>query len=105
MIQATDALGCLAQDSIIITVNELPTSILLEETVPLCAGEVATIDLEWTAGQAGDTFSWSPATGLSDATVANPTATVSEDVVYNLTVTNAAGCTAEQHLFDCGGGK
>lgn len=43
----------------------------------------------------GNSYSWSPATGLSDATIANPTFSTSAPgtTTYTLTVTNAAGCT------------
>ena len=40
------------------------------------------------------TFSWSPAGGLSDPTIANPVATVSTSTVYTVTVTSPNGCTA-----------
>ena len=44
----------------------------------------------------GNTYSWSPAMGLSDATIANPTFITSTPgtTTYTLTVTNAAGCTS-----------
>lgn len=43
----------------------------------------------------GNLYSWSPATGLNDATIANPTFSTSAPgtTTYTLTVTNAAGCT------------
>lgn len=41
----------------------------------------------------GLTYAWSPAVGLNDSTVANPIATITQSAVYELTVTNAAGCT------------
>uniref|UniRef100_UPI0037518D2D SdrD B-like domain-containing protein n=1 Tax=Flavobacterium sp. TaxID=239 RepID=UPI0037518D2D len=42
----------------------------------------------------GNTYSWSPTTNLSSATVANPNANPSVTTTYTLTVTNIAGCTA-----------
>jgi hypothetical protein len=39
------------------------------------------------------TYSWTPATGLSDATAANPTASVTSTTTYTVTVTDAHGCT------------
>lgn len=38
------------------------------------------------------TYSWSPAAGLSNAAIANPTATVSATTSYVLTVTDSFGC-------------
>ena len=44
----------------------------------------------------GMTYSWSPTTGLSGATVANPTVSTATagTTTYTLTVTNAAGCSS-----------
>lgn len=61
------------------------------------------------AGQYASYF-WSPATGLSDTNVANPTFTPSAagDYTFTLTVTNANGCTSQAsvtiHVIDvrCG---
>ncbi|WP_242920027.1 gliding motility-associated C-terminal domain-containing protein [Pontibacter liquoris] len=41
----------------------------------------------------GVTYSWSPAAGLSDATVANPVATPVETTTYTVTVLTPGGCT------------
>jgi hypothetical protein len=49
----------------------------------------------------GNTFSWSPATYLADATSANTTATnITSDVSYTLTVTGANGCTVTSPTYD-----
>lgn len=39
----------------------------------------------------GDTFSWSPATGLSDPTIANPVATPTVSTTYVATITDVCG--------------
>lgn len=60
-----------------------------------CSGGVVGIGV---AGAAGNTYSWTPAIGLSDASIANPTCTVNNTGVgtnsasYLLTVTNSFGC-------------
>ena len=40
------------------------------------------------------TYNWSPANGLSDSTIANPTATPATTTAYVLTVTDTMGCVA-----------
>jgi gliding motility-associated-like protein len=40
----------------------------------------------------GLTYAWFPATGLNDATIANPTVTGTGDLTYRVTVTNDKGC-------------
>ncbi|MBI4649163.1 MAG: hypothetical protein HY738_21865, partial [Bacteroidia bacterium] len=49
-----------------------------------------------TGGVAGYTYQWSPSTGLSNTTIANPTATPNSTTTYTVTVTDAggSGCTA-----------
>jgi gliding motility-associated-like protein len=44
-------------------------------------------------------YSWTPATGLSCATCANPIASPTVTTAYSLTVTNVNGCTAE-HVYN-----
>lgn len=58
-----------------------------------CPGQSAQINLSIdTGGAVGPfTYAWSPATGLSDATIANPTATVTTATTYTVTVTDANG--------------
>jgi len=62
----------------------------------VCAG--ATVTLGGTPAATGEgpfTYSWSPATGLSSATVANPTLTVpASNTTYTLTITDGNGCSS-----------
>ncbi|MBK9451193.1 MAG: hypothetical protein IPN95_17645 [Bacteroidetes bacterium] len=44
-------------------------------------------------GPAGYTYSWAPSTGLSNATIANPVATINTNIQYSLTITDTTGCT------------
>ena len=45
-------------------------------------------------GSGGVLYSWSPATGLNDPTIANPIATVASDAVYVLTAYTPQGCSS-----------
>lgn len=58
-----------------------------------CPGAPAQIllDIDTGGGVAPFTFAWSPTTGLSDATIANPTASVTASTTYTVTVTDANG--------------
>ena len=63
----------------------------------ICAGSSTIIGGSPTAtggSGAGYTYSWSPATGLNDATLANPTATPASTTMYTVTITDSVGCTA-----------
>jgi uncharacterized repeat protein (TIGR01451 family) len=59
--------------------------------VTICNGNSTLIG---TAAVAGNTYLWSPATGLSSTSVAQPTANPTTTTTYTVTVTNASGCTA-----------
>lgn len=63
-----------------------------DQKVVISRGQSVVLDL----GATGDisTYAWSPATGLSDPAIANPTAQPSTTTEYTLLVTSSAGCTA-----------
>jgi hypothetical protein len=44
------------------------------------------------------TYSWTPTTGLDDATIANPTASPASTTTYTVTVTDSKGCTDEDSM-------
>ncbi|MEY2651001.1 MAG: hypothetical protein RLZZ321_93, partial [Bacteroidota bacterium] len=95
-LSATDnSSGCIATDQVVVTVNITPPAVE--------AGNNFTIDcIQNTSGAAigmnavnGVTYSWSPITGLSNASVSNPTAAPASSQTYTLTATNNLnGCTA-----------
>ena len=74
---------------IIVTVNPLPTAIA-GVPMSICSGGIATLGAPTIAGH---TYAWSPSTGLSSATIANPTASPSITTTYTLTETiTLTGC-------------
>lgn len=46
----------------------------------------------------GSSYQWSPATGLSSTTIANPVANVAESVTYTVLVTDGNGCQASDEM-------
>ncbi|HYG50825.1 MAG TPA: Ig-like domain-containing protein, partial [Flavobacteriales bacterium] len=82
--------GCSNTDAVTVAVNALPT-VNAGADVSICPGASAVIG---TSASGGLSYSWSPATGLSSTTVAQPTANPSATTTYTLTATNGAGCTA-----------
>jgi photosystem II stability/assembly factor-like uncharacterized protein len=89
----TDADGCTGVDSITINASPLPSLNLLADTA-VCAGSV--LQLSGPAGMSN--YNWQPASGLNNATTANPVATINSDIVYELTVTDASGCSNSDNL-------
>jgi len=91
----TNAAGCTNTAAVVVTVSPPPVA-NAGVAASICPGGTAQL-----GGPAvsGFTYSWSPATGLSSSTVANPTVSLANTTsaaitqTYTLTVTNAAGCT------------
>ncbi|MFD0965251.1 T9SS type B sorting domain-containing protein, partial [Pseudofulvibacter geojedonensis] len=84
--------GCTDTDDVTVTVdNDLPTANAGADGTITCTTTSVQIGA---ASAAGFTYSWSPATGLDDATISNPTSTVGTTTTYTLTITETAtGCT------------
>lgn len=96
-IKVTATGGCTDIDPVTVTINPLPVSNAGTD-VMICTGTAASIG---SAAVAGNSYSWSPAAGLSDPLIANPSITTVNNgaapVVTNYTVTTttiATGCTS-----------
>jgi gliding motility-associated-like protein len=83
----TDTSGCQGSDSVTILVSPSPAASAGPD-VSGCAG----IPLQLNAS-GGLMYAWSPATGLSDPTIANPVATPATTTSYTVSVTDANGCS------------
>jgi hypothetical protein len=96
-VEALNVYGCTSNTSPIpVIVNPLPEDNAGVD-LDICANTSGTIGL---ASQTGRTYSWSPATNLSDATIADPTATPSVSAAYTLTETiTATGCSDTNNVF------
>ncbi len=64
------------------------------QDVQIDAGQ--TVQLYVTGG--GNTFIWTPATWLSDSSIANPIATPGNNVTYKVVVRNDAGCSDSDYV-------
>jgi hypothetical protein len=94
IVTVTDASGCSVQDTTTVAYNALPT-VSAGADQSFCDGGSVTIGDSPTAtgGSSPYTYNWSPSTGLSNTTTANPTATPSATTNYFVTVTDVNGCT------------
>lgn len=94
LLEVTDSFGCMVSQPVLVTVNPNPEA---DAGGPqsICPGDVATIGGSPSAinGTPPYSYAWSPATGLSSATVANPDASPAVSTWYYLTVTDANGCS------------
>ncbi len=91
----TTATGCQNKDSVLVTINPGPaTNAGPDQTI--CNGDSVQIG---TPGAAGNSYNWSPSTGLSSSTVAQPMASPAVTTTYTLTVTNTTtGCNDTSHV-------
>lgn len=79
------------RDSIVID-TETP-SVTATGSSPICKDERTQL-----SASGASTYLWSPATGLDDATIANPVAAPSSTTLYTVAGTTARGCTATDQL-------
>jgi gliding motility-associated-like protein len=80
----TNATGCSASTTQVVTVNSNPIPVISSGTTTLCNGANTTL-----TGSGGGTYSWNTGSTSSSISV-SPSSTTT----YTLTVTNAAGCSA-----------
>ena len=78
---------CNNSDTITVYVHPLPTATAYGDTT-ICENLPAPLN-----ATGGDSYQWSPASSLSDANIANPTATPSATTTYYVTVTSIYNCS------------
>ena len=87
--------GCVAFDTVV--VNVTPSPILsANDTISKCSGASPNIGV---VGVSGYVYSWSPTTGLTSSTIANPINTTTVSKLYTLTVTNSLHCSASKTVY------
>jgi hypothetical protein len=86
----SNSTGCSASDALTITVNPLTVN-AGEDKSTVCNAPVQLAPLNITQNLK---YKWTPATGLSNDTIASPYATIAKTTEYTLTVTNQSGCAA-----------
>src|ERR1041385_7327467 len=84
-VTVTDANGCVNKSTATVTVNPLPVVTATPATI--CINSTGQL-----SATGGTIYAWSPATGLSNPNISNPTANPTTTTTYTVTVTNANGC-------------
>lgn len=88
--------GCDATVKQDVVVNPLPT-VNAGKYIQMLEGEPILLPAK--ASGSGLTYVWEPAIDLDNPNVLNPVCSATEDRPYKLTVTTAAGCTAQDEVF------
>jgi gliding motility-associated-like protein len=86
-VNGTDSNGCVNSDSVIVTVNPLP-SISISNDTAICDGDCAQLIVT-----GGDSYIWTPTTGLSNDTISNPIACPTVPTTYVVNVTDSNSCS------------
>lgn len=86
-LQAKDSFGCSGSASTTVVVNISPV-VAYTPSVSSCEDVPITITIT-----GGDSYQWTPATGLSATNISAPVVTLSDSTVYTVVASNTAGCT------------
>ncbi|MBL0308154.1 MAG: hypothetical protein IPP77_00170 [Bacteroidetes bacterium] len=99
----TDAFGCSGTATTSVTVNTGVTANAgMDKTIPSCSVSGAVLGGSPTAtgGTSPYSYAWSPPSGLTSDTTANPSvAGIGSPTNYTVTVTDANGCSASDIVF------
>jgi gliding motility-associated-like protein len=90
-LSASSSNGCIVNDSIFVNVSFIDPSLVLANASPNITTVGGTVTL-YGSPSGLDSYSWSPANGLSDPTMQQTNAVVNQTTIYTLTVTDGA-CT------------
>lgn len=90
---ASSTAGCSATSTFTITVN--PSVAINTSFSDTTVCQKARVQLNATGG---NRYQWLPATGLSDATIANPIATALDTIRYQIVTANSFGCTDTAYI-------
>ncbi len=98
-VTVTTGQGCVASDSVTITVNQLLGLTITTTDDDLCQGESTLLNATINGVTTNLTYSWSSPGSLDDATIQDPTATPLVTTDYVLTVTDTiSGCQLTENI-------
>lgn len=86
--------GCKATDDVKVTLSTFPYTLLPQSTT-VCPGDTAQLNFNGP----GVKYEWTPGTLLTDSTIANPKAVITQDQQFKVTATNADNCIKYDSLI------
>jgi len=87
-ITASSPAGCAKNDSVTVAVNPVPVAGVSFSLATICEGDVLQMN-----ATGGGSYQWTPTSGLSSASSANPVMSPVNTTQYQLVVTNNFNCT------------
>jgi len=95
-VKITDsATNCSQNKTVTVSVKDLPVVEAGAATQQVCEGEAFQLQLQ---ASTNSSIEWSPETGLSNNTIANPTVNINQDQKYTVTVISENGCAASDEV-------
>lgn len=99
-VTVTTSQGCVATDSVTITVNSLLGLNVIASDQSLCQGDSSNLSAIVSGGGANLAYAWTPAAYVSNSTISNPIATPVAPTTFLCTVTDTlAGCSLVDSVF------
>lgn len=92
VVTGTNNFGCIAKDSLVITVKPNPTIVLSNDTL-ICSGSSVQLN-----SSGGAFYTWSPINSLSNNSISNPVAAPTVGTTYKVKVTNADNCSSSDSV-------
>ncbi len=93
IVSSPSAGACSKNDTVVVTMNALPIVNLTPGDTLLCAGSKVQLN-----ASGGAQYAWSPAAGLSGATIANPFAQPTSKTTYAVEVTDLNSCKQSKNV-------
>lgn len=87
-VKVTDAEGCSDTASIAVQINPRPVASVQNSEIVICQGTSTSLQ-----ASGGNKYLWEPSDNLSSDTVSNPSASPTENTLYEVVVSNNFACT------------
>lgn len=93
LVTGTDNKGCQNMDTLQIQVQQAPQLSFVQNNPQICKGDQIQLQIN-----GGHTYQWSPSTGLSSSTLANPIANPVTTTQYSIQSLSPAGCASDTQI-------
>ncbi|MBE0643658.1 MAG: choice-of-anchor L domain-containing protein [Bacteroidetes bacterium] len=89
--------GCIVRDTVVVTVSDIAFEAGPDTTI--CQGSAIVIGSPATNGRPPYSYEWTPPDGLSDPSIATPTASPSITTMYHVVMQSGEGCIIEDSVL------
>ncbi|MDD3876843.1 MAG: gliding motility-associated C-terminal domain-containing protein [Bacteroidales bacterium] len=93
IVTVTDINNCSSKDSVLVQLLALPIAFAGND-ISICIGNSDTLD-----ASGGQTYQWSPTSGLNDPAISNPIVTPTVTTTYTVTVSDNYSCSTSDQII------